>query len=113
MTAGEIDDALWEAIADPTRRRILDTLVRADAATATTLATGMPVTRQAISKHLAVLEAAGLVTRERHGREVRYRVKQTRVAEASAALRAVAAEWDDRLLAIKRIAEDLHRRAAP
>ena len=63
------DDALWAAVADPTRRRVLDALLEHGEATTTTLAEGLPVTRQAVAKHLAVLEEANLVSWKREGRE--------------------------------------------
>jgi DNA-binding transcriptional ArsR family regulator len=98
-------DELWAAVADPTRRRLLDALLARGEATATTLAGDLPVTRQAVAKHLSVLERAGLVDSRRVGREVRYAVRPDRLDAASAWLARVAAEWDDRLGAIKRLAE--------
>jgi DNA-binding transcriptional ArsR family regulator len=103
-------DELVSAIADPSRRRVLDLLVRGGEATASTLANEVPFTRQAVVKHLVVLEDAGLVTRHRDGREVRFRVDPTRLDEATRAMARLAKEWDRRLLAIKRIAETTHRR---
>jgi DNA-binding transcriptional ArsR family regulator len=102
-------DELWSAIADPSRRRVLDLLVQGGAATASSLAHGVPFTRQAVIKHLAVLEHAGLVTRSREGREVRFRVDPTRLDEATRAMAQVARDWDRRLDTIKRIAEAAHR----
>jgi DNA-binding transcriptional ArsR family regulator len=116
MGAPSGGDELWEAITDPTRRRLLDALVERGAATATTLATTVPVTRQAVAKHLSVLERAGLVQSGRHGREVRFEVCQDRLAEATDAMNAVASRWDRRLAAIKHLAELAHaesRRAQP
>jgi DNA-binding transcriptional ArsR family regulator len=107
--SAEPDDELWSAIADPSRRRVLDLLVRDGEATASRLAHGVPFTRQAVAKHLAVLEQAGLVTRSREGREVRFRVDPGRLDEATRALARQASEWDRRLLAIKRLAETAHR----
>jgi ArsR family transcriptional regulator, cadmium/lead-responsive transcriptional repressor len=102
------DDELWEAIADPTRRKLLDLLVARGDATATTLTGEMPVTRQAITKHLAVLQRAGLIDSQRLGREVVYEVRQERLDEATRALSEVANRWDQRLRAIKRLAEQAH-----
>jgi DNA-binding transcriptional ArsR family regulator len=102
---GDDADQLWAAVADPTRRRILDALLAHGEATATTLAGELPVTRQAIAKHLSVLERAGLVDSRRLGRELRYTVRAERLDLASEWLARVAAEWDDRLGAIKRLAE--------
>ena len=101
-------DDLWEAMADPTRRKLLDLLVAHAHATPTTLASEMPVSRQAISKHLTVLQRVGLIDGHRHGREVRYEVRHNRLAEATEALSEVASRWDRRLRAIKQLAEDAH-----
>jgi DNA-binding transcriptional ArsR family regulator len=106
------DDDLWEAMADPTRRKLLDLLVARGHATATTLTADMPVSRQAISKHLVVLERVGLIDGHRQGREVRYEVREARLAEATEALSAVADRWDRRLRAIKRLAEQAHAAAS-
>lgn len=104
-------DELWSAIADPSRRRVLDLLVRRGEATASTLALEVPFTRQAVIKHLGVLEDAGLVTRHRDGREVRFRVVPDRLDEATRAMADLAKEWDGRLATIKRLAEAAHRDA--
>jgi DNA-binding transcriptional ArsR family regulator len=98
-------DELWAAVADPTRRRLLDVLLAQGEATATTLAAELPVTRQAVAKHLAVLDRAGLVEGRRHGREVRYAVRPERLDAATRSLTQVAAGWDERLATIKRLAE--------
>ena len=101
----EPDDALWTAIADPSRRRVLDLLVQRGEATASTLADQVPFTRQAVSKHLVVLEEAGLVDRRKDGREVFFRVDADRLDQATQAMAAVARQWDHRLATIKRLAE--------
>ena len=103
-------DELWSAVGDPTRRRVLDLLLERGEATATTVAGELPVTRQAVTKHLVVLDRAGLVEGRRRGREVRYAVRPERLDAAARSMAQIAAEWDARLAAIKRIAEDLHRR---
>ena len=102
------DDDLWEAMADPTRRKLLDLIVARGQATATTLTADMPVSRQAISKHLLLLQRVGLIDGHREGREVRYQVREQRLAEATGALAAVANRWDRRLRAIKQLAEQTH-----
>jgi DNA-binding transcriptional ArsR family regulator len=102
-------DELWSAIADPSRRRVLDLLVRGGEATASTLAQDVPFTRQAVIKHLAVLEGAGLVTRHRVGREVLFGVDPDRLDEAARAMAQLADDWDRRLQAIKRLAEAAHQ----
>ena len=102
-------DELWSAVADPTRRRVLDVLLDRGEATATVLAGELPVTRQAVAKHLVVLDRAGLVEGRRQGREVRYAVRPQRLVAATRSMAQVAAEWDARLSAIKRIAESAAR----
>ena len=101
-------DDLWEAMADPTRRKLLDLLVARGHATATTLTVDMPVSRQAISKHLSLLRRVGLIDGHREGREVQYQVREQRLAEATGALSEVADRWDRRLRAIKQLAEQAH-----
>lgn len=100
-----IDDQLWAALGDPTRRRLLDLLLADGAGTATTLSAHLPVTRQAVAKHLDVLERAELVVPRRHGREVRYVVDEAQFARAVHQLATVGAAWDSRLRRIKAIAE--------
>lgn len=100
----EIDQVL-AALADPTRRRLLDVLAARGEATATMAAGELPVTRQAIVKHLAVLDRAGLVDGRRRGREVRYAVRPERLDSTARWMARVAAAWDARLAAIKEIAE--------
>lgn len=102
------DDELWSAIADPSRRRVLDLLVEHGEATASALAGDVPFTRQAVSKHLVVLEEAGLIGRRKQGREVLFRVDADRLDEATRAMNEVAQRWDRRLVAIKRLAEAAH-----
>jgi DNA-binding transcriptional ArsR family regulator len=96
----EPDDDLWAAIADPSRRRVLDLLVQRGEASASRLAGEVPFSRQAVSKHLVVLEQAGLIGRRKEGREVLYRVDVDRLDEATRALTDVARQWDRRLEAI-------------
>jgi DNA-binding transcriptional ArsR family regulator len=105
---GAEEDKLWAAVSEPTRRRLLDVLLERGEATATALAEDLPVTRQAVAKHLAVLERAGLVAGERHGREMRYTVQPERLDTAAEAMARVAAAWDERLERIKRLAETAH-----
>ena len=107
--AADVDDDLWSAIGDPTRRRMLDLLLGAGDGTATTLGHQLPVTRQAVAKHLAVLDRVGLVTATPAGREKRYRVDDAQLARAVAQLSSVGSAWDARLQRIKRIAEAIER----
>ncbi len=94
------------ALGDETRWSILASLGEGDAS-ASALAERLPVTRQAIAKHLAVLQEVGLVEPVRVGREVRYRVIGAQLEATARRLDAIGAEWDRRLRDIKRIAEEL------
>jgi DNA-binding transcriptional ArsR family regulator len=98
---------VFVALADPTRRHILDSLASQGGGTATTLAAELPVSRQAVVKHLAVLDRAGLVTGRRAGREVRYLVCPEKLAATAQWMTGLAAQWDTRLQAIKRLAESM------
>lgn len=102
---GEIGDEVFAALADSTRRQLLDALADRGEATATTLATVLPVSRQAVVKHLGVLDRAGLVESRRSGREVRFAVRPERLDATARWMARVAADWDSRLAAIKRLAE--------
>ena len=110
MTA-QTDDELWSAIGEPSRRRVLDLLVSNGEVSAWWLAGHVPFSRQAVSKHLVVLERAGLVSRRKQGREVLYQVEADRLVQATRAMADVAAQWDRRLATIKRLAEAAHAEA--
>lgn len=97
---------VFTALADPTRRRVLDLLAEGGHGTATSLAAQLPVSRPAVIKHLAVLDRAGLVAGRRHGREVRYVVQSAPLAETAAWMARLAATWDQRLDAIRALAEE-------
>ena len=99
--AEKVDDDLWSAIGDPTRRRLLDLLLAGGDGTATTLSQQLPVTRQAVAKHLGVLDRVGLVRAAAAGREKRYRIDEAQLARAVAQLNAVGSTWDARLRRIK------------
>jgi DNA-binding transcriptional ArsR family regulator len=104
------EEELWAAVGEPSRLRVLDALLDRGDATPTMLAQGLPLTRQAVTKHLVVLGRVGLVAGRRQGREVRYAVVPDRLEEAARAMSAVAAQWDRRLARIKAIAEAVHAR---
>jgi DNA-binding transcriptional ArsR family regulator len=91
-----VDDDLWSAIGDPTRRRMLDLLLSDGAGTATSLSEHLPVTRQAVTKHLMVLDRVGLVHATAAGREKQFRVDQRQLERAVAQLTEVGATWDRR-----------------
>jgi predicted transcriptional regulator len=103
------DDELWSAIGDPTRRHMLDLLLADGAHTATTLSQQLPVTRQAVAKHLGVLDRVGLVRAVPAGREKHYRIDDAQFARAVAQLNSVGSAWDARLRRIKRVAEAVQR----
>jgi predicted transcriptional regulator len=105
-----VDDELWSAVGDPTRRRLLDLLLTDGGGTATALSGQLPVTRQAVAKHLGVLHRVGLVHVTPSGRERRFEVDETQLARAVAQLASVGAAWDARLHRIKRISEAIQRR---
>ena len=113
MSTATIDDDLWSAIGDPTRRRLLDLLLSAGDGTATSLGQQLPVSRQAVAKHLSVLDRVGLVRATPAGREKRYRVDDEQLARAVAQLSSVGSAWDARLQRIKRIAEAVQRSQEP
>src|SRR5580658_644697 len=102
------DDELWSAIGDPSRRQVLDLLVSNGAVSASWLAGRVTFSRQAVSKHLVILEEAGLVSRRKQGREVLYQVEADRLDQAARAMADLAAQWDRRLAAVKRLAEAAH-----
>jgi DNA-binding transcriptional ArsR family regulator len=91
--------AVFSALADPSRRTIIETLARREA-TATQLAAELPVTRQAVAKHLSALGNAGLVTATRSGRELRYQLTPAPLADAVSWIDRVGAAWDARLDAL-------------
>lgn len=93
------------ALADPTRRQLLDLIASTGQATATTIAVTLPISRQAVTKHLATLEAAGLVTAHRQGREVLYATNPEPIAATAAWLTRRAQSWDTRLQRLKNLAE--------
>jgi DNA-binding transcriptional ArsR family regulator len=104
----QADGELWSAIADPSRRQVLDLLVSNGDVSASWLAQRVPFTRQAVAKHLVVLERSGLISRRKQGREVLYQVEAVRLDEAARAMAELAARWDRRLDALKRLAEAAH-----
>lgn len=107
--ASPAEDALIEvvlaALADPMRRRILNVLSAAGGGTATLIAQDLPVTRQAVVKHLAVLNDAGLVVGRRIGREVRFSVAPAPLQHTARWMADLASEWDRPLREVKRLAE--------
>jgi DNA-binding transcriptional ArsR family regulator len=96
--------AVFAALADPTRLEVLDRIARSGPATATEISATMPISRQAVSKHLAALDAAGLITREQSGREVRYSFEPGPLDDVVRWAGEVGDNWDRRL---KRLSQSL------
>lgn len=105
VTAEDRAGAVFAALADPTRRHVVHELSADGPLTPTVLATRLPVTRQAVAKHLAALVDAGLATASREGRETRYALRTEPFAEAEAWMRAIGAMWDRRLAAFREYVE--------
>jgi DNA-binding transcriptional ArsR family regulator len=97
--------AVFAALADPTRRHLVEALAASREATATGLASSLPISRQAVAKHLGLLREAGLVNRRRHGRETLFALEPRSLAEAAAWLEAIGAEWEQSLGRLRRLLE--------
>ena len=95
---------LFAALGDPTRRHVIEQLAARESVTASELARELPITRQGVSKHLAVLTGAGLVGVTREGREARYRLRAEPLGEAASWLATVGDQWDARLKRLRAIA---------
>lgn len=95
-------DAVFFALSDETRRGVVERLLAAGTVTATELAGELPMTRQAVSKHLAALSEAGLVHGRREGRETRYALDPEPLGDASAWIESVGREWEARLGRLRR-----------
>lgn len=96
--------AVFDALADPMRRRLLSAIA-ARPSTATELASQLPISRQAVAKHLGSLSQAGLLERERAGRDVRYRVTPAPLQDAVGWIAQVGGRWDERLGRLARALE--------
>ena len=95
-------DAVFDALADPTRRRVVETLARGGTVTASGLAAQLPITRQAVAKHLTALRGADLVSASKVGRETQYKLRPQPLDEAAQWIQTVSAEWDERLEGLRR-----------
>jgi DNA-binding transcriptional ArsR family regulator len=91
---------VFAALADPVRRRIIEILTHEGARTATQLAPVLEITRQGVTKHLAILEEAGLVIMHQRGRDKFYYLRPEPLEQASLWITAIAARWDQRLAAL-------------
>ena len=95
-------DSIFDALADPTRRTMVSALIRDGSTSVPALSSELPISRQAIAKHLATLDDAGLIERlPGSGREVRYSLRSEALAPASAWLADAEASWDARLARLK------------
>jgi len=95
------EDNVFSALSDGGRRRLLESLATRESASLTELAAQLPVTRQAVSKHLAALSNAGLVEVRRAGRETRYRLTPEPLTDALSWMERVGAQWDERLARLR------------
>ena len=102
----EAPDAVFAALADPTRRRVLRLVAERGPASATLLERDLPVTRQAVVKHLAVLTRAGLVSAQRTGQEVRYALVRGSLEEVSDWIDEIGSRWDERLARLRQVVLD-------
>jgi DNA-binding transcriptional ArsR family regulator len=103
-------DSVFGALADPTRRRVVETLARGGTVTASGLADELPITRQAVAKHLSALRGAELVSSTRVGRETQYRLRPQPLDDAVEWMQSVSAEWDERLDALRHSVEKRRQR---
>ena len=94
--------AVFAALADPTRRRVVDVLAQRPTVTASGLAAELPITRQAIAKHLSALAEAGLVAATHEGRETRYRLTPEPLTDAMRWMATAGSRWDERLARLER-----------
>ena len=95
------EDSVFSALSDPSRRRLLESLAGRESASLTELAADLPVTRQAVSKHLAALGEAGLVEGRRAVRETRYRLTPQPLGDALAWMERIGDRWDERLARLR------------
>ena len=102
------EDSVFSALSDPSRRRLLESLAGRESASLSELAGQLPVTRQAVSKHLAALGQAGLVAATRVGRETRYRLTPEPLVDAVSWMEQIGRRWDGRLA---RLSDHLSSRA--
>jgi DNA-binding transcriptional ArsR family regulator len=102
---------VFAALADPTRRRVVETLLRDGSTSAPALTSALPITRQAVAKHLATLDSAGLIERmPGAGREVRYRLREGALDPAATWMSRTEEAWDTRLARLKKSVEQGRRR---
>jgi DNA-binding transcriptional ArsR family regulator len=97
--------AVFAALADPTRRHLVEALAAQPETTATALASSLPISRQAVAKHLVLLREAGLVNSRRSGREALFELDPRPLADAAAWLGTIGAEWEQGLSRLRELLE--------
>jgi len=105
VTVSAADAPVFAALGDETRLRLVSRLCRDGPASIARLTAGFPITRQAITKHLRVMEEAGLVRSTPHGRELVWELQQQRLADARRQLETISAQWDETLDRLKGFVE--------
>jgi DNA-binding transcriptional ArsR family regulator len=105
----EAPDAVFAALADPTRRRVLRLVAERGPTSATRLGRELPVTRQAIAKHLVILSRAGLITGQRAGQEVRYALVPEPLDDVSEWIAEIGSRWDERMARLRQLMLDDHK----
>jgi DNA-binding transcriptional ArsR family regulator len=105
MPAADPVGPVFAALADPTRRQVVETLLSEGSVTVPGLTAALPMSRQAVAKHVDALQEAGLLRREGEGRRLSYRLEPGALEPAAAWLDRIGREWDGRLGRLKRAVE--------
>lgn len=109
MLTATFNENVWFAVAEPSRRKLIDILLAKGEASASKLAEDVPFSRQAVAKHIAVLRESGLVRQRKAGKEVRFSIEPIAMAKAADELSRAATMWDIRLQRIKQLAEAIEQ----
>jgi predicted transcriptional regulator len=109
MVAATFNEKIWFAIAEPSRRNLIDILIFQGEASSSKLAKEVSFSRQAVTKHIAVLKKVGLIRERRAGKEIQFSIEPSGLAVAIHELSTAAELWDARLQKIKQIAEAIHQ----
>lgn len=106
MSTAEARAAVFAALGDPTRLALFETLADGRARSIAELSSAAPMSRQGVTKHLAALERAGVLRRERRGRETRFRIRPAAIADVRNYLGAIAEQWERALVRLKNFVEE-------
>ncbi len=109
MSQSSVNQPLFLALADPTRRQLIETLANEGEKTATELAKALPITRQGVSKHLGLLLEANLVQVRQQGRDKLYKLEPEPLAEATAWINQIQSQWDKRLQSLANYLDQTHK----